>query len=266
MRFEGLQPNLLSPPAGTNGTNGRPHRKPGIYLSPALARAFGGPPAFEMKFQLDPARAERVEHWARRHLSLDPFADPQQGDGYRVHTLYFDTPAGDLFRRVPGHARHKFRVRRYGSESVVYLERKTRVGDRVMKRRTRIDSAELGRLLEPVPDPTWAGHWYWRRLAFRKLRPASRLSYDRAAFVAAGANGSLRLTLDRRVQCSPADGLLLGELSAPRLALDGVVIVELKFRAAMPAPFKALLLEMELAPRSTSKYRLGVAAWNKEVP
>ena len=260
MRFEGSPPDLLSPPLVTEGRNGRPHRKPGVYLSPALARAFGGPPAFEMKFQLDPARAERVEHWAHEHLSLDPYADPAHGDGYRVHTLYFDTPNRDMFRRVPGHARHKFRIRRYGDEPVVYLERKTRDEDRVMKRRTKVNYDDLGRLAEPLSDPAWAGHWFWRRLDFRQLRPACQLTYDRAAFVAAGDNGTLRLTLDRRVHCSPTSTYGFGEITDGRPALDGAVIIELKFRAALPAMFKGLLVLLGLGPRPTSKYRLGMNA------
>ena len=145
MRFEGSPPDLLAPPLVTEGRNGQPHRKPAVYLSPALARSFGGPPAFEMKFQLDPARAERVEHWAREHLSLDPYADPAHGDGYRVHTLYFDTPTRDMFRRVPGHARHKFRIRRYGDEPVVYLERKTR------DERPGDETTDEGQLRRPRP-------------------------------------------------------------------------------------------------------------------
>ena len=47
-----------------------------------------------------------------------------------------------------------------------------------------------------------------------------------------------------------------------RPALDGAVIVELKFRAALPAMFKGLLVVLGLGPRPTSKYRLGMTALN----
>jgi hypothetical protein len=233
-----------------------------LYLSPALARSFGGPPAFETKYVLDPARAERVEEWARRYLQFDPHADPANGGVYRVHTLYFDTPGRDMFRRAPGHARHKFRVRRYGAEPVLFLERKTRVGDRVVKRRTRIEDTDLIRLAGGLADPTWSGHWFHRRLSVRGLRPACRVSYDRVAHIDAGANGPLRLTLDRRVHCALADDFAIAELPIAKPALNGEVIVELKYRTAMPALFKDLLVELGLAPRPTSKYRLGVAACN----
>jgi hypothetical protein len=259
MRFEGhLTGESLAPTAATGGPS---IANRGTYLSPALARRFGGPPAYEIKFLLDSARAERVEEWARERLAYDPFADPERGYTYRIHTLYLDTPGLDMFRRVPGHKRHKFRVRRYGAEPIVYLERKSKTDDWVAKRRTKIASEELSRLAEFPADAKWAGFWYRRRLAFRRLQPTWRVSYDRVAYVGPGLNGSLRLTLDRQVRCAPATGWESEEWAAGRAALADQVIVELKYRAAMPAAFKGLLVELGLLPRQASKYRMGVATW-----
>jgi hypothetical protein len=259
MRFEGPLSNLLTP-----STNGGAAVLPlnGTYLSPGLARVFGGPPAFEIKFLLDADRAGQIEDWAARNMTFDPHADPTRGNSYRIHTLYLDTPGRDMYRRIPGHVRHKFRVRRYGSEPVVYLERKTKGGDRVAKRRSKVSADELARLEEITLDPKWPGFWFRRRLAFRKLRPAWRVSYDRVAHVGPGPNGLLRMTLDRRVSGGPAEGWTIEELSAPRPAIDGQVIVELKYKAAMPAVFKSLLVDLGLLPRQASKYRLGVSAWD----
>ena len=257
MRFEGVRSaDALPPPAAVLSLP-----KANEYLSPALARRFGGPPAYEIKFLLDPDRAERIEDWARTHLSYDPYADPALGYTYRIHTLYLDTAGFDMFRRVPGHKRHKFRVRRYGAEPVVYLERKTKTGDWVAKRRTKVAADELSRLDEFPADPGWPGFWFRRRLAFRRLRPTCRVSYDRVAHVGPGPNGLLRLTLDRNIHTAPAVGWEIADFPAPRPALTERVIVELKYRAAMPAAFKTLLVDLGLAPRQASKYRLGVAAW-----
>jgi hypothetical protein len=261
MRFEGnlngesMAPSVPAAPALTIAPRG-------TFLSPALARRFGGPPAYEIKFLLDPARAAQVEQWARRSLSFDPYANPEHGFTYRIHTLYLDTAGQDMFRRVPGHKRHKFRVRRYGAEPVVYLERKSKTGDWVSKRRTKVEAAELPRLAEPLEDPGWPGFWFRRRVAFRRLQPTWRVSYDRVAHVGAGTNGTLRLTLDRQIQSGPAIGWEITELSDARPALSDQVIVELKYRAAMPASFKGLLVEMGLLPRQASKYRLGVASFS----
>jgi hypothetical protein len=43
--------------------------------------------------------------------------------------------------------------------------------------------------------------------------------------------------------------------------LAGEDIVELKYRAALPALFKGLLAEAGLSPSQASKYRLGVQVW-----
>jgi hypothetical protein len=260
MRFEGHLTGESLSPSVANGSPSIANR--GTYLSPALARRFGGPPAFEIKFLLDVASADRVEDWARRNLAFDPYADPAHGYAYRIHTLYLDTPDLDMFRRVPGHKRHKFRVRRYGAEPVVYLERKSKTGDWVAKRRTKVEAIELPRLTDPLVDPRWPGFWFRRRLAFRRLQPSWRVSYDRVAHVGPGVNGTLRLTLDRQVHCAPAAGWEIAELSGARPALAEQVIVELKYRAAMPAAFKALLADLGLLPRQASKYRLGVTAWD----
>ena len=43
--------------------------------------------------------------------------------------------------------------------------------------------------------------------------------------------------------------------------LSGQVILELKFRAALPAPFKELVQDLRLLPAGVSKYRLCRQAW-----
>jgi hypothetical protein len=261
MRFEGTLSGLFTPPSSAGGA-AVPPVTAGAYLSPALVRKFGGPPAFEIKFLLDPERAGHLEAWARRHMSYDPYADPDRGYAYRIHTLYLDTPGRDMFRRVPGHVRHKFRVRRYGAEPVVYLERKSKTGDRVVKRRTKVPVEDLCRLDEVPADPKWPGFWFRRRLTFRRLRPAWRVTYERVAHVGPGPNGMLRMTLDRQVSGAPADGWAIEELPLARPALPGQLIVELKYKAAMPAVFKGLLVDLHLLPKQASKYRLGVSAWD----
>src|SRR4051812_3391727 len=116
MRFEGhLSGESLAPSVAVAASVPSIANR-GTYLSPALARRFGGPPAYEIKFLLDAERADRVEDWARRNLAFDPYGDPEHGNAYPIHTLYLDTPGRDMFRRTPGHKRHKFRVRRYGAE------------------------------------------------------------------------------------------------------------------------------------------------------
>src|SRR5205814_2516793 len=119
----------------------------------------------------------------------------------------------------------------------------------------------LQQLALPVALTAWSGYWFQRRLMLRGLGPTCRIAYERTAYVGACPEGPLRLTLDRHVR-----GVLAAEWSpAPvdggRPLLTGQVILELKFFAALPAPFKELVAELRLCPSNVSKYRLCREAW-----
>src|SRR6516164_4946790 len=150
------------------------------------------PAAFELKFLLDEARAQEVESWARVRLALDPHGDPALGGAYLTTSLYFDTPELDVYHRSRGYKRRKFRVRRYGAAPWAFLERKSKWGDRVEKRRAAVPGEELALLANPMSVVTWPGHWFHRRLVARRLGPACRVSYHRTAYVGACAEGPLR--------------------------------------------------------------------------
>src|SRR4051794_1221515 len=90
----------LSRPALT-GTHGSPRpfaSATGLLVeSPSLLSCSGEGPAFEMKFLLDAGQAGRVETWAADHMPPDAHADPVLGNGYRILSLYLDTPALDVY-------------------------------------------------------------------------------------------------------------------------------------------------------------------------
>src|SRR5687767_5763312 len=92
--------------------------------------------ASEIKFVIDPRLAQRIQDWARRHLDADPHGSGPFSDEYDIASLYFDTPDKDVFNRRRSFARAKYRVRRYGSSDVVFLERKLRRPGLLVKRRT----------------------------------------------------------------------------------------------------------------------------------
>jgi hypothetical protein len=211
-------------------------------------------------------------------LAPDPYADPSVGDGYRVNSLYFDTAGLDVYHRVRSFDRRTFRLRRYGSEPHVFLERKSKSRGLVRKRRTavpeselvlltnehhadhRSDAASLGGTGGGSTEPPWPGLWFHRRLAKRQLGPKTQISYERVARVGMTPEGAIRFTVDRHVRCSAAAGLDVPCIVAGATMLDGQSIVELKFHVAMPALFKDLMYEFSLTPSSVSKYRLSVEA------
>src|SRR4029079_14035470 len=92
----------------------------------------------EIKFLVTEATGLRIREWVCERLDADPHGTGPFGDEYRVSTLYLDPPARDVFHRRGSYGRSKFRVRRYGEETRVFLERKLRTGARLAKRRKDI--------------------------------------------------------------------------------------------------------------------------------
>lgn len=217
---------------------------------------------YELKFLVDENLAKQVETWARDNLAVDPHADPALAGAYRVRSIYCDTAGLDVYFRNDGHRRRKFRIRRYGGEAVVHLERKSKPGDRVKKRRTAIAGNELARLAgaSVEADPAWPGYWFQRRLLTRRLQPRCLISYERQAHVGMGADGPMRLTLDRDIRAALVDAFTFEPASSGTLLIPGVVPLELKFQSSMPALFKGLVQDMKLTPMGVSKYRAGIEA------
>src|SRR5262245_10669623 len=132
-----------------------------MAVSPSLRQRVPGElPAFEMKFLLDADKAAQVEAWLQPRLWPDPHTNPDLGNGYCVTTVYCDTPQLATFHRIGRHRRRKYRLRRYGNESWVFLERKTKLGERVRKRRATIDASELPLLSAFSASDDWPAHWF----------------------------------------------------------------------------------------------------------
>lgn len=218
-------------------------------------------PAYEIKFVIGEDRARKAEAWARGALRPDPHG---HGGTYTTMTLYCDTPEFAIYHGTPAFFRQrKFRVRRYGADPCVFLERKTKRENRVAKRRVEIPIDELRLLAAGAAAPEgWAGSAFLRQIRQHRLAPSGLVSYARTAYEGLLPEGPLRLTIDRDVTGLPCRGWTLhAPAGAGRRLLDGTVILELKFRGGMPAPFKRLMHELRLEPRPISKYRLCWQVW-----
>lgn len=263
-----LAPVGSSPPESEEMPTGEPvlrlHQPAGELLSPSIERTVGEEmDAFELKFLISHALAHEVQLWATRNMQPDPFANPRLGGAYLTTTLYLDTPQRDVFYRADGHRKRKFRLRRYGIEPRVYLERKTRGSDRVKKRRCDLPLHELKSRLSGEVQDTWAGEWFRERIDERGLRPACAISYERTAFVQPGVDGPLRLTLDREIRGVAIDDWDLTPLADGQRILPDHTICEFKFRGVLPSLFREVILNSQLEARGVSKYRqmmLAVAA------
>jgi hypothetical protein len=216
----------------------------------------GAGPAYELTFLLDGRQAREVEAAARGLLAPDPHGDPALGGAYRITTLYFDAEEPGAPGRTPACRRHTFRARRYGSSPWAFLERRTEADGRVATRRTPIREEELPLLARQDGAADWPGGWFRRRLRRRRLAPACRVVCERTAFAGWRAAGPVRLTLDRRVRGVLTGDWRLTPLDGGRPLLEGGVLLGLKFRPALPAPFRILVQDLRLSPSAVSPHRL----------
>jgi hypothetical protein len=215
--------------------------------------------ASEVKFVVPEALGYRVRDWARRHLTPDPHGTGPFGDEYQTTTLYFDTAERDVFYQRGSYGRAKYRVRRYADYDFVFLERKLRRPGLLIKRRTQVPLDALERFRYEGARGPWLADWFERRIVARNLSPACQLVYQRMARGYETDTGLARLTVDGGLGASPVTAVAFSTLD-PVSALDGQMIVEMKFRGPVPSMFKGLVEEFGLSPRAVSKYRLGVAA------
>jgi hypothetical protein len=215
------------------------------------------PLASEIKFVVDAATGVRIRDWARLRLDRDPFGEGPCGDEYRTTTVYFDTPEFHVFHRHGSYGRSKYRVRRYDGADVAFLERKLRNSRMLTKRRDCVPLGELSRLAGAI-DGNWPGNWLHRRLRLRGLSPVCQIAYERVALVSARDTGTIRLTVDHNIRTMVRRDVNFTSDDG-RPVLPGRMVVELKFRAAMPAVFRQLVEEFKLTPHQVSKYRLAVA-------
>jgi hypothetical protein len=221
----------------------------------------GEPAAFtaELKFVVDETTAGAVKAWLRPELPADPHSVEGDGDGYRTSSLYFDTPNFDLYNRRGSTGRAKFRIRRYNSGPIVFLERKQKVDGRLHKRRSDLPVELLERITSGASDEDWPGRWFSRRLRNRNLQPVCQIDYQRTARVGMSVGGPVRATIDSKVAAQPIGAI--GFSDAPGLEIvPGEAIIELKFRDSLPPLFERLIAEFDLKVRPFSKYRAAAQA------
>jgi hypothetical protein len=215
--------------------------------------------AREIKFLVDKAVGDEIRAWARERLGPDPFGTGPTGDEYATTSLYFETSDLCVYKRLGSYGRAKYRVRRYGTEHNIWVERKLRTDKLLAKRRTPVGLEGLERLGSEELDPRWPGYWFHARILRRRLRPRVQVSYERTARLGRNEYGTIRLTIDDNLRSLPMpDRAFLPGTGYP--LLDHQNILELKYRIEIPAVFKELVERFKLQPQPVSKFRLGLDA------
>jgi hypothetical protein len=221
--------------------------------------------ASEIKFVVTAELAAHLRNWARTHLDPDPHGSGPFGDEYQTTSIYFDTPGLDVFHRRGSFGRSKYRIRRYGTASVAFLERKMRQPRVLAKRRTLASLTALDRLAAADLDDSWEGHWFHRRLLARRLQPVCQVAYQRVARMAVYDDETIRLTLDSNLAAQPSKRIGFAQPAGVSFLHDRV-IVEFKFRGVLPVMFRRLVEEFKLNPEPASKYRMGLTAFGAVQP
>lgn len=198
----------------------------------------------------------------------------QQGDFYRIRSVYFDSPTYTCYREnLAGiSTREKYRIRTYdGSEKVINAEIKIRHRDTISKMKTAIDrdtfdaliSGDTGksaRLIEEkisssTGDDRRVFEKYLSKILTSAYRPACIVDYERSAYVYGTCN--VRITFDRNVTASEEFTRMFDNALTGRPALDGNRhILEIKYDEYLPDEIKELLGGIHLQRNSSSKYAL----------
>jgi hypothetical protein len=211
----------------------------------------------ETKLLVDARLGDDIRAWARSGLGPDPNGSGPFRDQYGVTSVYLDTETHDVYHRRGSYGRSKYRIRHYENDQAAFLERKLRTRLRLTKRRTRIPLEAVAGLRLDNADPTHPGHWFFRRVTLRRLRPVCVIRYTRTARMADTSEGPVRLTLDASVVASPT-GLVTLSTGRGLPLVEGLMILELKYSGVFPRIFRDLVDEFHLTPRPASKYRFAV--------
>ena len=184
-----------------------------------------------------------------------------QGDGYPIRSLYFDTlDDQDFQEKMDGvEVRRKIRLRNYGPDTpFAMLEMKQKQGANQKKRSLKMkreDAEQLCRgnygVLLRYPDP-FASECY-ALMQLRCYRPRSVVEYKRKAFIA--KENKIRVTLDHHIVATEsrfdifAPDLLQNAVLDPYLA-----VLEVKYNGFLLSYIKDVLADCNEMETAVSKY------------
>lgn len=190
----------------------------------------------------------------------------QETGGERVipyYTVYFDTPDFSMYRaHRDGHAnRQKLRIRSYVDSGLSFLEVKTK-NNHGRTKKQRIAMADFDPL-NPSHDISFgndAGNEPYADFVSTRLRYATDSLSEQIE------NRFLRVTLVNRMKTERLtidSNIRFNNLTTGNsLALDNIVIIELKRDGLAESPILSLLRTLRIKPMGFSKYCIGTALTN----
>lgn len=237
------------------------------------------------------ALATALNHRLPNHRFQGPGANGLPRPHHFVTTIYFDTLSRAQYREARADSRNskKLRAKEYYDlhpslaevatnarqivkyKPLVWLELKTRTGERTGKQRLGVAKSQLpelfgGRVAVPAADQAaWQEIADYTHRLGEPVRADCLVNYRRLAWQ--DPAGSLRITLDLGLAFyePPSDlwersfALTRDTLGRPCAQLDGAVL-ELKYRDLLPWWLLELLVDAAAQPSSLSKFELASQA------
>jgi hypothetical protein len=229
---------------------------------------------FELKYIIPNELALHVRQFVAAYLELDEYGATMPNLSYPVHSLYVDSDELHTYwATINGDKnRYKLRLRYYNEkpESPVFFEIKARTNNTISKqrggvRRQSVGSILAGQLPMPMdmlskePKQFFAIQRFCDLMMKLHAKPRTHVFYWREAWISPHDN-SVRVTMDRDVQCEPdPSARLLTTMTDPVRPFGENVILELKFTTRFPDWFKEMVRAFGLMQCGAAKYAEGVA-------
>jgi len=228
---------------------------------------------FELKYIIPEDVSRAVRDFVSGYLEIDEYGATLPDFSYRVHSLYLDSDDLHLYQTTINGDKNRFKLRlRYydnRSEAPIFFEIKRRMNTIISKqrggvRRDAVDWLLAGHLPEPAhlvsrdPRQQMALQNFCKLAQDIRARPTAHIAYLREAWISPRDN-SVRVTLDRAVQCEPEPlAHLSTRMANPVVVFGKEVILELKFTDRFPDWFKHLVRVFGLMQCGAAKYVDGV--------
>lgn len=199
----------------------------------------------------------------RQRLRAVAQPDEHAGEsgGYRVSSLYFDTPADKALReKIDGvNMREKFRIRCYnGDTSFINLEKKSKRNGLGNKRFAQLTAEETQSIIDG--DTAWmpcSGRplivELYSKMLSEGLRPKTIVEYTREPFVY--APGNVRVTLDYDIRTGLGGVDFLNPQRVTISAGDPAIILEVKWDEFLPTVIRHAVQLGSRYSGAFSKYR-----------
>jgi len=243
------------------------------------ARARSPQSYYELNYLISEEKALHVRDHVANYLELHEDSVGRPNFSWPVHTLCLDSDDFTFYRQAINDVEHRRQLRvRYRSlnpEAPAHLEIKRRLADAVVRERcaVRLEDVPLvlsGQLLTPhrllQRDPVGERVLeHFVELAQRfQAKPKLHIAFLREAYTS--ADGTVRVTLDRQIQCqaTSAQGLEW-EFRDPCGLFPSKVLLELSCVERFPNWFREMAEHFNLAQCEADKFVAGISALGSRV-